>query len=481
MKKTVRNIVVLLIVLLVLGGAVFFLMNLPTDEGGEESSQSSSSDSEERTALFDREDADIESVEVKNGEDEYTIIPTQKDSQLGFTLRGYEDYDFNTSQVSANVRTMLGLSPSKELGSQESLDAFGLGSAGAKVTVNYKDGGSDQLVLGDAAPETTGKYVLKDGEVYIVLGVPDAFYSNKFSYFETSVYVIPSLVDVTVDDEGETSETEAEDKLESLTLSGAHFPETISIKPSSKYLSGYGIAEPITAESGNTKFTDLLTSLKTLTASSVVDAGITEEKLEQYGLSEPDAKLSFSLNGSEHEVAVSAKDSSGMRYMIADENNLVYKVANGTVANWADISLMDLRMSYVWIANIKEVKKLTVTLNGSEVHSFDITREKNEEKSTDTSTEYDITKITDAGGNTIDYEVYQPFYQKLIGMAVFTLDKVSYSGTPAMEIKYEYFNGGSDTVEYYEVSGNRYAALLNGSFNGQVRGTDFDSVVDLLP
>ena len=157
MKKTVRNIVVLLIVLLVLGGAVFFLMNLPTDEGGEESSQSSSSDSAERTALFDREDADIESVEVKNGEDEYTIIPTQKDSQLGFTLRGYEDYDFNTSQVSANVRTMLGLSPSKELGSQESLDAFGLGSAGAKVTVNYKDGGSDQLVLGDAAPETTGK------------------------------------------------------------------------------------------------------------------------------------------------------------------------------------------------------------------------------------------------------------------------------------------------------------------------------------
>jgi hypothetical protein len=66
-------------------------------------------------------------------------------------------------------------------------------------------------------------------------------------------------------------------------------------------------------------------------------------------------------------------------------------------------------------------------------------------------------------------------------MAVFTLDKVSYGGTPAMEIKYEYFNGGSDTVEYYEVSGNRYAALLNGSFNGQVRGTDFDSVVDLLP
>ena len=138
-------------------------------------------------------------------------------------------------------------------------------------------------------------------------------------------------------------------------------------------------------------------------------------------------------------------------------------------------------MSYVWIANIKDVKKLTVTIDGSEVHSFDITREKDEEKSTDTSTEYDISKIVDGDGNSVDYEVYQPFYQQMISMAVFTLDKAEYSGTPAMKIEYEYFNGGADTVEYYEIPGNRYAALLNGSFNGQVRGTDFDGVMALLP
>ena len=63
----------------------------------------------------------------------------------------------------------------------------------------------------------------------------------------------------------------------------------------------------------------------------------------------------------------------------------------------------------------------------------------------------------------------------------FTLDKAEYSGSPAMKIEYEYFNGGADTVEYYEIPGNRYAALLNGSFNGQVRGTDFDGVMALLP
>jgi len=482
MKKTVRNIIILLVVLLVLGGAVFLLMNLPTDDGQEESSEAGSSSTVERTALFDKEDTDVKSVEVKNGEDEYTIVPTQTDTDLGFTLEGYEEYELNTAQVAANVRTMLGFSPVKELGSQNDLDAFGLGSSGARVTVNYQDGSSDQLVLGDASPETTGKYVLKDEQVYIIAGVPDAFYSNKFNYFYTSVYQIPDRMDVTVGDDGETTETVADDALDFMTLSGTHFPQTINIKPNSKYLSGYGITEPISAETGNTKFTELITSLKTLTATAVVDVGITDEKLEQYGLLEPDAKLSFSLNGVEHELAVSAKDSSGMRYMTADDNDLVYQIENSLVTNWADASLMDLRMSYVWIANIKDVKKLTVTLDGDQVKAFTVTREKNEEKSTDGSTEYDIASIVDAAGNSIDYEVYQPFYQKMIGVAVFMLGEVEYSGTPAVKIQYEYFDGGTNTVEYYELPGtNRYAAVLDGKFNGQVRGSELDAMIAMLP
>ena len=90
MKKTVRNIVILLAVLLVLGGTAYLLMNLPKDGDGEESSQPSSSSSAERKELLTREDTEIESVEVKNAEDEYTIVPTQEDSQLGFTLEGYD-------------------------------------------------------------------------------------------------------------------------------------------------------------------------------------------------------------------------------------------------------------------------------------------------------------------------------------------------------------------------------------------------------
>lgn len=481
MKKTARNIIILLVVLIALGGAVLLLMRLPTDDG-EDSSESGSSEAVERTALLDREDTDVKSVEIKNSVDEYTIIPKTEDSSLGFTLQGYEDFDFNTSQVAANVRTTLDFEASKELGSQDNLDAFGLGSEGARLTLNYKDGSSDQMVLGDLSPETNGRYVLKDGKVYIVAGVPGSFLESKFSYFYTSVYTVPDMTEVTVDDEGETTENVVEDRLDHMALSGAHFPEEISVKPSSKYLSGYGITEPITAETGNTKFSELMTSLKSLAASSVVDAGITDEKLEQYGLLEPDASISFSLNGVEHEVSVSAKDSSGMRYMTADDNDIVYQVENSAVSNWAETGLMELRMSYVWIANIKDVKNLTITLDGGQVKTYEITREKNEEKSTDTSVEYDITKITAADGSSIDYEVYQPFYQKMIGVAVFSVEDTEYSGKPSVKIEYEYFSGGTNTVEYYEIPGmSRYAAVLDGKYNGQVRGADLDALIEMVP
>lgn len=83
----------------------------------------------------------------------------------------------------------------------------------------------------------------------------------------------------------------------------------------------------------------------------------------------------------------------------------------------------------------------------------------------------------------MDYsEAYQPFFQKLISLAVFSQDKVEVSGAPALEVVYKYFDGGSDTLELYRMEDqNRYAAFLNGTFNGQIRGTEVSGVLEIIP
>lgn len=482
MKKTGKYIIIMLAVLLVLGGVLAVLHFVPAEEGGEESS-AVSSESSASEPLLDRDMAEVSSVEVE-GKDSYTLLPVKSGDgeAVDFTLEGYEDYDLNTTLLTSNVRTLVGLNAAKNLGSQDNLEAFGLGSDAPEVTLRYTDGGSDKLILGDNAAESIGKYVLKDGTVYIVSGVPVNLFESKFSYFNTEIYTVPDRIEVTEDENGETQEAAGLDILYNVTLSGAQYPEPVTIEYTSRATSNYLITSPITAESGNTPFETLLAALKTLTASSVADAGITEEKLEQYGLAEPDAEISFNMNDSEHSLTVSAKDGDGNRYLLADGKDVIYQVTGATVESWAESSVSKLRMSYIWIPNIKNVEKLTITVDGDEVHEYHITRTKNEEKSTEGNIQYDLT-IETAGGEAVDYdEAYQPFYQKLISLAVFSQDKVDYSGTAEMKAVYEYFDGGSDTLELYKMEdAKRYAAVLNGGFNGQLRGTEVESMLELIP
>ena len=481
MKKTGKYIIIMLAVLLVLGGAVALLTLLPSEEQEEESSAASQSSSETIT-LLDKDPAEVKSVEVENASGSYTLVPVKNGDDVDFTLEGYEKYDLNGSQLTANVRTILALTASKDLGSREDLDAFGLGQDAASVTISYTQGDSQTLLLGNNAGESVGKYVLKDGTVYIASGVPTGLYESKFSYFNTAVYSIPDRTEITEDEDGNEQETTALDILQEASLSGTAFPEPVTLEYSEKATSTYLITEPITAETGNTYFDDMVTALKTLTADSVVEAGLSDEVLEQYGLAEPEARIQFTLNDARHTLAVSAKDSGGNRYLIADDMDLVYQVPNSLVEKWAESSISLLRMSYVWIPNIKNVEKLTATLDGDQVYEYHITRTKNEEKSTEDNIQYDLS-IQNAGGGDVSYDdAYQPFYQKLISLAVFSQDQAEHDSAPELKVVYEYFGGGSDTLELYKVKGeNRYVAMLNGEFNGQIRGTEVSALREAIP
>lgn len=483
MKKTVRNIIIMLVVLAVLGGTAFLLLKMPTGSGEEESSSSVPAESSEpaETVLSISEE-DVESVEIHNSQGEYTAVPIDNGDSVSFTIKGYEGYGLQNTYLTSNLRTLLNMTAAKSLGSQDDLEAFGLsGGEEAEVAVKTKSG-TEKVTLGKNAAETSGRYVMKDGNVYIVTSVPANFYASMYVYFEKDIYTIDDRIVETVDDEGNKSESTGEDILKSLTLSGSQFPEPITIESSSKGSSGYLMTEPVTAESGNTPFFELVDSLKSLTASSVVSVDVSEKSLEEHGLLEPAAEIQFVLNDSEHKLAVSARDNDGNRYLLADGNNVIYQVGNDQVSKWAEQSVLGLRMSYIWIPNIKAVETVRLTVDGDQHYEYHITRTKDEESSSDSIMDYELT-IVDAGGNGVDYEdAYQPFYQKLIALAVFSPDSTDYGKDCKLRIEYEYFEGGGDTLEFYPIEGqSRYAALLNGQFNGQIRGSEMDALLEVIP
>ena len=88
-------------------------------------------------------------------------------------------------------------------------------------------------------------------------------------------------------------------------------------------------------------------------------------------------------------------------------------------------------------------------------------------------------------GQAVDYENYQDLYQLVLSQSVLSTDPVEYDANSfALQVTYEYFDGSEDDViTYCQVPGQdeRYAALLNGEFNGLVRRSEISNVLEKIP
>lgn len=473
MKKNVRNVLIMAAVLVVLGAVVLLLVLFPAKSGEENSSAPSSQVSQTGETLVERDIADFETFSVTQGGESYTIVP--KGDEL--TLQGYEDFDLVQTQLQVAVKSLMTVTAAKDLGSQSSLEAFGLtGDEAVTVSMTFRDGTSEKLVLGKTAAETAGRYLLKDGAVYIVSGISENLYGSQYKYFNTEMYSIPSRTSDEADGES-GSFTEETDILYSMKLSGTNFPQELEVQYDPSVLGSYLMTAPVTAESGGDKFTALIATLKTMTADSIAGAKLTPELLAEFGLDEPMAVVEFDLNSQKHTLQASKKD--GQYYVLLDDNDLIYQVAADSVTPWAETTLRDMRMSYIWLNNIQEVDRLTLTVGEDRDYIYHITRTVNEENSTELRTDYDLT-IKTADGKEIEYTAYQQQYQDLLSITVLSSDPAEYESSNAFRIEYHRFDGGKDVIEFRPAGEDRYAALLNGGYNGLVRKNDVDKIISSL-
>lgn len=309
----------------------------------------------------------------------------------------------------------------------------------------------------------------------------DILYSDGFTYFSPGLYQIEDLTETAIDDEGAESVTTLEDEMTSFRLSGTNFAEPITIVHDETYNSRYLMTTPVKAESGNTAFLTVVADLKALSsADSVVAAKLDDTLLEQYGLKEPYAVAEFTLNGATHTVSVSAKQADGTRYLLLDDKNMVYTIDDSAVSSWAEATAMTLRQGYIRLADMTKVETLTITQDGDMAYRFTTEREVDEGRTTEENTFYDLT-IFNTAGEELDYDTYRAFYQDLLSIAVMSTDPAEATGTPAHAIEYRYFDGSTETVDFYPGTEGRYVVLLNGEFNGIVRSSDVDKLLGRLP
>ena len=487
MKKNTRYILITLIVAVVLGGAIAALL-LTQPEAEEETSSSSSTSSSTDISVFSYEDADIESITVKNPDGELKILTrtetveasssededssSEPEEKTVFYLDGIDEDLQSTSSVSTLAGYGTSLSATSEIGNKEdlSLAEYGLDSPEVTVTTVLKDGTETSYSIGDQSP-ISGYYILYGDKVYVALA-SDTLYKTPLDFVNMTVLSITPP-------ESDDSSTEATNEYTAFNFSGTNFPQEVKIVPDTESLTAtFRLTEPYEVSANTTTLNNIVTSIESLTATSVAAVDPTEEQLEEYGLKDPAVRMSFTVNGESYTL-LSGKVEDSKQYVMLDGVDVVYVFGQDTVSSWADATLFTVRDSFVWLQMITEVNKLTVeTPDKTDV--FTLTRTENEESSTEDNTVYDYT-VKGTDGQDITYQgVFTTYYQTIIGVQLLDeTTETTVSGDPMLRVTYEFYEGGSPkVVEFYSIGNRRCLVKVDDEVVGVVSESLIQDIID---
>lgn len=482
MKKTTKYVIITAAIALVLGGILAVLYFTDPAKTEEESSSSSTSSAAEQS-LLKRNASELKSITVKGENADFTILAKEEEAssessesssssesepQMVYSVEGYEDYDMKQSNLKSAAGNFTNLTYIKELGEVENLSEYGLDN-GTVATATYSDGTSETFTVGREPGETAGRYILYKGKVY-VSAVNQVYYTPLEEQINPVSW---SITDVT-DEDGNTYSN-----LDKFIISGEKYPRKVEMYFDEDSFD-YSVTEPIKSGGSMTYATTLMDALKEFNAGTIVKTEATEEDLKEYGFETPYADMTFAINGEEHSIVVGAKEGND-RYIYVDGNKkIIYKIANNTLAPWADADETKFRDGYVNILMITKVNKITVEgKSGKTV--IDLSRTVNEEKSTENQTSYDYTAKRD--GVDIVYKNITKFYSNLISIPILNMQETATTGEALFKITYGYYDGSPETkMEFFQSaeSEDRYIVKIDGEYNSTIRKSSIDAVEKAL-
>ncbi|MCI1966618.1 MAG: DUF4340 domain-containing protein [Oscillospiraceae bacterium] len=475
MKSNIRNLIIVAVCVVVLGSALLTLKLT-----GNDTAESSSAVSTASIELVSKKSEDVVSMNVENAKGSYTLVPVPKvsSSQASsgtssadadsaaptYTVKELSGCPINTSAAESAVKNGFSLVASKNLGTVSNLEDFGLQNPQATVKVKFQDGSSYDYRIGKTTATDSSAYYmcgLNSDTVYVV-AIDQGLLEGAEYFVSTQILSI-------------TNQAGA-NNFSKITLSGAHYPQPVTF---SAHQTALRISSPAVYTADSTALSNLESSLASLTADSVAAVHPDAAALKQYGFDSPTAVAQYSVNGGNYKLTAGKQDGSSV-YVMLDGVDVVYKVSSSSVEAWALQNLFSLRNKTILAPGIETVQSLTLTAGDSK-NVLNLTRAKDESKSTEDTTYYNY-KVTGNDGVSLDYDTnYTNFYQTLTGVTVLQDAQEKPAGSAALTVTYRYFDDSkTDTVQLIKSGDRRYTAVLNGQVLGIVTQDDLDGISSAL-
>ncbi len=468
MKNTKKYILICLAVILVLGGGVALLFL--TEPQPEPLETESSVSTEETVKLIEKEEADIETVEITDNTGTSILVQTDKygDGTIyTYAYEGYEDYEVDSTSLSTNLRNLMSLTSSKDLGEVEDLATYGLtGDETVTIKLNYDDGTSQSFDVGITGANTAGRYMNFDGQVHIAdIGdiLLNSAEENLTPYSYTS-YPIDYL-----DGNG------AVNRFQTFTYERPSDDVKLTFENIDNV---YMMTYPVQASTSFTIIENLLAALTTFEATGIEKIRATEEDLVEYGLDVPYATITYTIDENDHSLAIT-EQKNGVVYLIADGNtDVIYYVTPETVEPWANLEPMDVRSYLLYLPAIMDSDDFSMQIFDTTLE-IDMSREVDEEKSTETEVGYSYSGTMN--GKEIEYsDNITTIYGEIISMSAISLEQLAHEEEPTAVFTTNYYEGGSDVVSYYHSTEqeDRYVVYLNDVYIGTSKDSEIDKLYE---
>ena len=163
-------------------------------------------------------------------------------------------------------------------------------------------------------------------------------------------------------------------------------------------------------------------------------------------------------------------------YLMREGRPVVYEVSNEDVEMWTGASRYLLRDKTVVALTAADTAQVTIQTGGQSL-SLALTRKKDEERSTE-STDYYIYTVTGPEGQTVLYDRYSRFLEKLSALRLSGDTGDVPQGNPVFTLRYQGFNSTAEhTLELFQKDESQLFAVQDGTPVGLIRSADYQGVV----
>lgn len=491
MKPAARNLLILGGCIVVLGGVLTALM---LTDGGTEAAPTSSEAQD--IALLNKQAADVASIEVKNTDGIFTIVPAETQPETSaagtetassssastngasdtasseaepavtFTIQELEGLPQDSYTVETAAEGGWKLFATKKIGTVSNLTDFGLSTPQATVTVTFQSGDTYGYEIGNASVEdSTAYYVRGQGseEVYVA-NVPLSYLQDKTGFLSRQVLDFSGL------------KTDAQAPFRKLVLSGAAMAQPFTLQQGEGTL--YMITEPKMAEADSETVTKLTDLLSALTAGGVEELHPDATALREYGLENPANIVRMTTTDGVEYTLKAGAEKDGNRMVMLDGVDIVYRVMEDSLSPWTGLAKpFDAQSKVLLTRGVESVQTLDVRLGSSDaLCHWEITRTKDEEKSTEDTPYYNYSVAENSTGK--DYAAFTNLYQTLMSETVLEdAGDAQPEGTPLFQATVAYYDGApKSTLAFYQNGDRSCLVVLDNVVRGSVPQSDIDTL-----